>query len=228
MKMDNKIISKVKKLLALAKDNPNDNEADTAMLMVQELLAKYNISMSDIDSSDDENEKNVIEESVTKFTRTPWWKKELAVIIAENFKCKTFLSVGQGKTKIVFLGLEMDVIIAKDVFQYAEIVIDRLAKSYVNKIYREGKSTKGVRNEFIWGFLKGLRDKFREQVEKNDWGLILVTDALVEKAFADKNLRKGSNSGIAPNFSGDLNARQEGYSEGQKFADTYERKGIEG
>jgi hypothetical protein len=220
-----KIVDKVRKLLATAKGTTSEEEAQTSMLLAQKLLAKHGISMSDVDI-EEQDSKNVVEENVTDPSgRTPWWKKQLAVVIADNFKCKTFIACGYKTTKIMFLGLEVDVAVAKDVFQYAETVIDKLAKSYVGKIYRQGKPTKGIRNEFIWGFITGLQDKFKEQVEKNNWGLVLVTDALVVQAYEDKGLRRASSGGIRPNFSGDAEARSEGYKHGQNFADN--KKGIE-
>jgi hypothetical protein len=218
-----KVINKVRKALALANDNPSDAEAHTAMLLAQQMLAKHGMTMKDVEG-EQEDLKKVVEVSVTKPSgRIPWWKKQLIMIIAENFKCKAF----KGGTTLVLFGLEEDVEIAKAVYQYAEDVMDKLAKSYVGKLYRQGKSTEGVRNEYILGFLHGLGEKFKEQVEKNNWGLIIVTDALVEQHYAEKNLRKASSGGIQPSFSGNAEARQEGYNQGKNFADTSSRKGIE-
>jgi len=222
-----KALERVKKLLALAKDNPNEHEAETAMLHAQEILAKYGMTLKDIEGEQQELKK-VIEISVTEPSgRIPWWKKQLAMVIADNFKCKTFMGGFRYNSSIIFFGLELDVEIAKEVYQYAELIVDKLAKSYVGKTYRQGKSTKGVRNEFIWGFITGLRDKFQEQINKNNWGLVLVTDALVEKQYNEKKLRKSSNSGIQPEFSGDRDARAKGYQEGQNFGETSSKKGIE-
>lgn len=49
--MDNKIISKVQNLLELAYDAPNDEEGQTALLMAQKLMVKHNLSISDIKTS---------------------------------------------------------------------------------------------------------------------------------------------------------------------------------
>jgi len=43
------IIEKIQKLLALGGNNPNENEATNATRMAMDLLAKYNLSMSEID-----------------------------------------------------------------------------------------------------------------------------------------------------------------------------------
>ena len=42
----NKMLEKVKKLLALAGNNPSEEEAQAAALKAQELIAQYNLDMS--------------------------------------------------------------------------------------------------------------------------------------------------------------------------------------
>ena len=43
-----KIIRKIQDLMKLAQDNPNDEEGQTALLMAQRLLLKYNSSMETV------------------------------------------------------------------------------------------------------------------------------------------------------------------------------------
>lgn len=225
--MEDKIIGKIKKALALAKDTPSDDEAQAAMLAVQRLLAKHNLSMQDVEGYAT-TEKKTKEEMVTELTgRIPWWHKKLAYVISENFKCKYFMvRYGSYNGGIVFFGLEEDVLIAKEVFQYAREMIDKLAKSYVGKLYRRGESTKGVRNIFIEGFLSGLQAKFKEQIEKNNWGLVLVTDALVVQEYENMNMKTVKSTGIQPKFSNNSEAYNEGKKQGENFASA--KKGIEG
>ncbi|AMS01090.1 hypothetical protein AR9_g005 [Bacillus phage AR9] len=227
--MDTKIIDKIKKALALANDAPNDEEAQAAMLAVQRLMVKHNISMKDVELKDNSEKKVVQDDKVIEPTgRISWWKKQLSAIIAKNFKCEALISkYAKNKSSITFLGLEEDVIIAKSVFQYAEKVIDKFAKSYVGKVYRSGKSTVGVRNIFINGFLVGLNEKFEEQKNENNWGLVLVKDSLVVQTLEKMNLRKHSSSGIKPKFANDSEAWEAGNKKGKSFADTQKRKGIE-
>lgn len=46
-----KIIRKIQDLMKLAQDNPNDEEGQTALLMAQRLLLKYNLSMETVQSA---------------------------------------------------------------------------------------------------------------------------------------------------------------------------------
>lgn len=43
-----KIIEKIKNLMDLASNNPNQNEAMAAALKAQELMAKYNVHMTNL------------------------------------------------------------------------------------------------------------------------------------------------------------------------------------
>jgi hypothetical protein len=226
--MDEKIIRKIQKALALAKDTKSDGETQAAMLAVQRMLANHNLSMQDVESYGSPAEKKTKEERVTELSgRIPWWHKKLAYVISDNFKCKYFMvRYGSYNGAIVFFGLEEDVAIAKEVYQYAKEMIDKLAKSYVGKLYRQGESTKGVRNIYIEGFLRGLQDKFKEQIEKNNWGLVLVTDALVVQEYEAMNMRTVKSTGIQPKFSNNSEAYNEGKKQGENFASN--KKGIEG
>lgn len=47
-----KILNKIKNLLDLANNNPNENEAIAAALKAQELMAKYNIELDQLDSKE--------------------------------------------------------------------------------------------------------------------------------------------------------------------------------
>ena len=66
------IIEKIQKLLALGGNNPNENEATTATQMAMDLLAKYNLSMSEVQNADTEE---VTHEDYKPFGRSfPTWK----------------------------------------------------------------------------------------------------------------------------------------------------------
>ena len=48
-----KIIEKVKKILELSKNNPSAEEAESAALKAQKLMAEYHISMAEIETMND-------------------------------------------------------------------------------------------------------------------------------------------------------------------------------
>lgn len=231
MNIEDKIFNRIKKTLALAKNNPSEHEAQAAMLMAQKLLAKHGLTLKDMEGEDTtEGLKKVVRLDIIEPTgRLVWWRSSLAEVIARNFKCKCFLTkYGNYEKVITFMALEEDAEIAKEVYLYAEKVADNLATKYVQKQYREGNNTKGVRNDFMKGFIAGLDEKFIEQVEKNNWGLVIVTDALVVQEFKELKVRYVNSTGVRPKFSGSESAYNEGHESGKNFGDSRNRKGIEG
>lgn len=221
-----KLLRKIKKSLALSQNNSNENEAQTALLKAQEMMAKYNLSLSEIDLKEHDKMKES-DIQVAYKGRGTFWVKSLARIIADNFRCYYFYSTLNRKTYIKFLGLKEDVEIAKEVYTFAVDVIDFYSKMYIldNMIEGKGEITKS-KNSYIVGFLSGLKDKFKEQVNKNNWGLILVKDALVDQAYGNLKLVRGRSSNSIT--TGDSKARAEGYKQGKSFEGRSSRQVIEG
>ena len=76
-----KIIAKIKKVLELSRNNPSEEEAKSAALKAQKLMAEYHISMSEVDEVEDID--SIVEKSVSIGTGSKW-KYTLAGIIAKN------------------------------------------------------------------------------------------------------------------------------------------------
>jgi hypothetical protein len=226
--IDEKVLNKIKKTLKLAKESKSEGEAQAAMLATQRLLAKHDLNMEDVgDGEVSKKDKNVVYKQVTEESgRITWWQKSLAAVIAENFRCNAMIQpLGYRLSAIYYLGLEEDVRIASEVYAYAEMMVDKLAKSYVGKVYRSGRNTKGVRNIFITGFISGLGEMFDEQVKQEGWGLVLQQDALVVERHESMDAGTHKQTGIKPMFAEDEHAYRSGYNQGQNFA--ADKKGIE-
>lgn len=210
------VLRMVQKALNLAENNPNPEEAQTAMLKAQELMAKYNLTMSDFGGTE-ERQKNVDDSIVAGLSsQLNWWERHLGRIIAENFRCRNYLSTYKGEKVLRFIGLQEDVELAVQVFDFAVYNINYHSQLYilVNKI--KGKSLIAqTKNDYILGYLNGLEEKFKEQVNKNGWGLVLVQDALVVQAVEDLNLRTAKAATFT--LGGNAHARGQGYEEGKKF-----------
>jgi len=209
------ILSKIKKLLALAENNSSADESQNSFLKAQMLLLKHGLTMNDVAESDISNTKNVLNTSIDESSRMLWWKKSLAHIISNNFRCKSFTSFRSVNTRICIIGLEEDVSIATEIYNCAVRTVEHQSKSYVKLNKKNGKSA-GLKNDFIIGWLNGLEDKFKKQVESvKEYGLILVKDALVVAEVDKMKLRTGQRSKITANR--DVDARNAGYKQGNSF-----------
>ena len=144
-----KVIEKINKLLALADQsrNPSENEAILASLQVQKLLAKYNLSLTDVTGERPEEE---VEQSVADVGTGKKWKYNLATAIADNYACKAFFV---GAEQIVFYGYKADIVAARRVFVYLFKVGDKLANQYVKKERERYGYADGVYNSFVKGLL---------------------------------------------------------------------------
>lgn len=182
MEKSEKIIGKIKKVLALSKNNPSEEEAKAAALTAQKLMAEYHISMSEIDMVEDID--NIVEETVNVGTGNKW-KYSLAGIVAKNFRCKNFF---YGKYSVVFYGYEVDVKIAAKTFKFLFDVGNKAASSYYNKLrnnavtwgkYFDGR---GIKNCFLIGYLEGIK----EGLEKQCTALMIVTPKKVEESYKER------------------------------------------
>lgn len=86
MESREKILEKIEKLLALAGNNPSENEAISAALKAQELMAKYNIELADLEGKS--LKQNIVEETYMPKANCHYvrkWRYTLSQIIAKNF-----------------------------------------------------------------------------------------------------------------------------------------------
>lgn len=218
MEKREKILKKIENLLALAGNNPSENEAIAAALKAQELMAKYNIELADIEGEKPKN--NITEETYTPKANCHYvrkWRYTLAQIIAKNFCCKTYCI---NRDTIVFYGYEKDAKIAVEVFKFLFETGNKLANRYYLKCKKEGKNTKGVLNTYLVGFCDGIK----EVLDKQCTALMIVVPKEVEEAYTErsKGFKLIKNS---LNVTSDDRAYNEGKTEGKATATA---RGIEG
>lgn len=216
MSKQEKMIQVVKKLLALSQNNPSQEEAISAALKAQELMAKYNIEEHQVL---EKVECETIEESIFNFKGTindcdnHKWKLQLARIIADNFKCEVYCS---GSHIIRFYGYKQDSMVAKEVFGSMYVIGDKLGRRYKEQIKKETGTTKGVYNSFILGFLKGIK----EALDKQCTALMIVTPKEVKDSFAEmsKSFTKTLNANVTTKGRFNSDAFQSGVYEGRNAA----------
>lgn len=72
------IIDKIIKIYNKSKNNPSEHEVKAAVLKVQEMLMKYNLSMLDIKIEEEPEDVKSIKYS----KKSRWWHRKLGIIIA--------------------------------------------------------------------------------------------------------------------------------------------------
>lgn len=169
------IIKKINKLLALSDTDKNNSEQEaiSASLKVQKLLAKYNLSLADVTGERQEEE---VEQSIADVGIGKKWKFILAEAVANNFACKHFFV---GREQIVFYGYKADIVSARRVFVYLFRVGDRLANQYAKEYRNKHGVADGIYNSFCRGFVAGVK----KELDKQCTALAIVVQPKVQESW---------------------------------------------
>ena len=165
-----KLLDKISNLMKRAEEK-DDAEGQASILLAQKLMAKHNISISQVQIYETKSE---VSESRVEFGRMIWWYAELAATIASHFRC----SCMKHGSSVIFVGLDEDAEIATAVYQGA---IDHIK-------YRRRQMTwasKDEKNSYIVGFMCGLDKKLEAQKaamtqESESTALVLQTPVEVK------------------------------------------------
>lgn len=164
-------IEKIQKLLALADDKANENEAKAALLMAQKLMAKYDVNVEVSECG----EKITYASEVCKHRYDAAYRKPLAHVIADNFRCKFYLHGAQ----VTFFGRDFDARVAKEAFEYAYEFAMKEGNKLENAAYAKYGTARGVHSSYTAGFIAGLK----EALEAQCTALMIVTPQDVKDEF---------------------------------------------
>ena len=206
-----KVTELINKLLAVTVENgATENEAIEATLKVQQILAKYDMDMSQVTTKAEKITTNEIK------TSNDVWRTRLAKIIADNFCCKIY---GAGNN-IVFYGYKRHCETAGKVFETMYNFGRKRAKE-IFKEYREaGYDVNGIKNNFYIGYCAGIKNALDAQSR----ALMIITPPEVVESFND--FTRGFRT-IKRNIthSGRREIYNRGYNAGREIAS---QKNIEG
>lgn len=155
MSVEDKVLERVKKMLALGNDaGATEGERETALRMAYNLLAKYNLSLSDL-PEDQNNEVRERQDTVISADR---WARSLAHAVAKLFFCRYFYqrTGTSGKDKHCFVGRQSNVNTARYMTEYLIKSVKREATTrYSSPTSPHGRS-----------FCVGTVDSIRKRVEE--------------------------------------------------------------
>lgn len=176
MEMNESIVKKIQKLLALADKarNNSEEEAQAALLKAQELMAQYGVETSIVDGVQDKVSYG-LETCVHKGDKG--FRCQLATIIARNFRCKAILLENK---QVAFFGWAQDAKVAKSAFEYAYHFAKKMGDRCVAQARRNCEDPKNVFNSYVSGFLSGIRQKLDVQCT----ALVLVVPEDVKQEFS--------------------------------------------
>lgn len=199
---EEKIVDKIRKLLALSKsDNPN--EAAIALQKATALMEEYQIKNIDLIPEQDVTHSDLEAVTGQHFV----WASRLAYSCAKLFDCTTINYTSQKSFR--FVGEEQNILCANQLFWH----LFRAWKGMCNTDYKNDKPSdrKLYRKShglgyasMIWQRVQELTEKRHENIVKSTGtDLVVVSDAKLNQYMEENfNLRKASSRSLTTSSSG--------------------------
>lgn len=210
MKADQKILDRIRRLLAMAKDSSSPNEAAIAAKRAQKLMEQYNIDNVESIVTDLETDLNLGKESVTEFKvaegrraqSVPTWTSRLAVSVARLFDCEVKLGRDDwGNASINFYGYRTDLAVAKWTFEFLLEQVRRFNR----EARRQYKGQRGLLEDYRAGVITGIhkvvdearREKRAAHTSTGTSLVVVKKDAIVKK-FGEFRYKSTGNTRVDP------------------------------
>ena len=183
MTIETKVLDRIKKMLALGNDAAaTEGERETALHMAYNLLAKHNLSITDL-PGDKNNEPRERQETTISADK---WARSLAQYVGKLFFCNYYHVTGvSGKDVHCFIGRQSNVVTAT---YMAEFLI-KAVKREASKRYKSPTSPEG--RSFCVGTTSTIRKRVEDMIKSDTestpgTALVLVKLHETEKDANDK------------------------------------------
>lgn len=163
--MNDKLIEKLRKLLALAGNNPSQAEAELAMSKAQAMALEHGIDLALIGQVTDEDD-SVIQEHIEMGQRLPTVNTFITNVLTKFFNVRIILSGSrESGRRLIFVGKRDSIDTAKYIYTWLGDTMVRCWKKYYH-------NTPGInlndKQSYLFGFYNGLvgkLDRNRKEVE---------------------------------------------------------------
>lgn len=153
-----KILARVRKMMRLAQnEGATEGERDTAMRHIHATLAKYNLSLGQVEASDEASQE--ARERLRKAFLGKPWAIQIAAAIARMYFCRYYYSTIGGnagptqKAMHTFVGRHSNVITAQEMAEFVVGAVNREAQRFQRSI--------GGRYAEYRAFAQGAAEKIR-------------------------------------------------------------------
>jgi len=149
--MNDSILQKIKKLLALAGNNPNEAEASLAAQKAQELMTKYNVEASQVSLNLSESTSDAYGRAdVDRSLKLVVWKAQLLQAIARATFCSVYCS--GGTTTIVG---NCTAIVVANAYDVSKTEIKRYLSETGLKLGKARSSNSKANSAYMQGYTTG-------------------------------------------------------------------------
>jgi len=193
--MNDTLINKLKKLLALAGNNPSQQEAEAALAKAQSLAIENGIDLALIGSN--EQEDDIVQDEMEFGGRLPTVNVYITNVLTQFFNVRIITSGGRNSgRKLIFVGKQSDINTAKYVYGWLSDTMVRCWHNY----YKNNDVALSHKQSYLFGFYNGLVNKLdvnKYRVEKEK---LKTTEDKSKYAVATVNLEKKIQSFIDDEF----------------------------
>ena len=203
---DEKILERVRKLLAMSKDTSSPNEAAIAANRARKLIDEYQISEFDLHA---EKAFDFVEREYKTNRNYHTNLGIMSVAIANLNDCQAILKKDNGNAYYVFQGMLVDAVTCVEMMMYLR------AELYFQELEIKGRANKeAYRRGFVSGIAAQvkeiLKDREKQTIKSTGQSLVVVKTELVRNHFgAVKYSRSKSKYGNSNN------AYSQGYDSGK-------------
>jgi hypothetical protein len=222
MEASQKILDKIKKLKALSEGAAQINsipESEAAVLLMNNLLTKYNLSLMDIDDTDNSKPSIEIERSELISIQNPYgklWKERLLMTLCRYNYCKTI----EYSYKVFILGTKVNTMTVIDFFNTLQSVYLHNGKERYGqdkKHFKGGRLTEKYKRKYITSYLLGcsigLSVKLQEIRSQECTAVAIRHDELIQDYISENlNVKSKPAKQTKPNESAYL----KGFADGRR------------
>lgn len=193
VKPSEKILTRIRNLLAMGSDRSSENEAAIALERARKLMDEYQVTLSDIDSLDDGVFGSAVYKTGSK--RKKLWMNLLAIAVADLNDCIVKAACDkQGHfSGYKFVGFAEDTAVCEFMLVY---LVDTC-----NRLYRRDKEVLNLRglaekNDYLDGLTQGIKIRIykiindrQDQTLSDGRSLVVFKKAAVEAEFGEGRYR---------------------------------------
>lgn len=178
-----KIIDRIRKILALANGTSFEGEANTAMTMAQNYMKTYGLSMTDVELGESLDEP-IVHELVDRQKPMKTWEGILAVAVGTVTDCRP---VRVSNSVLSFIGYKQDVDMAKMLFSMLREATRRAGR----KLYPNDTA---MRRSFYLGVADRLAERAKAEKQTNTtdntrYALVVQEKSTRVNSWIDQNKR---------------------------------------
>lgn len=216
MEIETKVLERIKKMLTLGNnEGATEAERETALRMAYNLMAKHNLTISDLPE-----EKSEEREKQSVYVVAGAWSRSLAQSIAKLFFCNYYYSCGNHTTKNThyFIGLQSNTATA----QYmAEYIIKSVSRESSRR-YRSTTSAEG--RSFCVGAVASIRsrveDMLRNDTESTPGTAVALINLHASEALKNAEWLKNEGTNLKTSKARCSNVQFGAFMDGKSFGNT--------